>query len=218
MEQATGLLWRATRPPLWVRWEGTLWCARCRCRNSAASCRRERPSWPCHPDPSVGFRRRACLESRTVPLACLFRGFQLHARQAVPQAGSPRQTGWKPKTDRLEACPTGPACSGVPALSRNDAVEVWVEQATGLLWRATRPPLWVRREGNFGWVRCRCRERPSWPCHPDPSAWFRRRACLESRTAPLACRFRGFQPHARQAVPRAGSLSYWAGRPFQSGS
>ncbi len=44
---------------------------------------------------------RACLKSRTVPLACLFRGFQPHARQAVPRAGSPR-------ADRLETCPTGP--------------------------------------------------------------------------------------------------------------
>ena len=58
VEQATGLLWRATRPPLWVRRECTLWCARCLCRSSAASCRRERPSWPFHPDPSASFRLR----------------------------------------------------------------------------------------------------------------------------------------------------------------
>ena len=60
VEQATGLLWRATRPPLWVRRECILWFARLRCRNSTASCRRERPSWPCHPDPSTGFRLKRC--------------------------------------------------------------------------------------------------------------------------------------------------------------
>ena len=51
---------------------------------------------------TASFRLRTCLKSRTVPLACLFRGFQPHARQAMPQAGSPQ-------ADRLEACPTGPA-------------------------------------------------------------------------------------------------------------
>jgi hypothetical protein len=30
------------------------------------------------------------------------------------------------------------------ALSRNDSIEVWVERATGPLWRATRPTRLVR--------------------------------------------------------------------------
>ncbi len=72
-------------------------------------------------------------------------------------------------------------------MSRNDAVEVWVEQATGLLRPATRLPLWVRRGCTLRCARWRCRnsaaschrERPSWPCHPDPIAWSRLRACLK---------------------------------------
>ena len=58
------------------------------------------------------FLLRACLESRTVPLACLSRGFQPHASQAVPRAGSPQ-------ADRLEACPTGPAGLFRPAAQRS---------------------------------------------------------------------------------------------------
>ena len=77
------------------------------------------------------FLLRACLESRTVPLACLSRGFQPHASQAVPRAGSPQ-------ADRLEACPTRPASlfrqdlrnsahaalrNGGPRVGRGGAVE-----------------------------------------------------------------------------------------------
>ena len=56
LERLTGSLWREIRPLFWVRRECTLWWARWRCRNSAAGCRRERPSWPCHPDLSASFR------------------------------------------------------------------------------------------------------------------------------------------------------------------
>ena len=46
-----------------------------------------------------------------MPLACRFRGFQPHTRQAVPRAGSP----W---ADRLEACPTRPTGLFKQALGR----------------------------------------------------------------------------------------------------
>jgi len=54
--RANGTLWRVEHPSLWVRREGNFGWVRYRCRNSAASCRRARPSWPFHPDPSAGFR------------------------------------------------------------------------------------------------------------------------------------------------------------------
>ena len=88
MDQAIGLLWRANRPSLWVRRKCNFWWARRRCRSSAASCRRERPSWPCYPDPSAWFPPRACLKSRTVPLAFLFWGFQPNPTGCA--------AGWKP--------------------------------------------------------------------------------------------------------------------------
>jgi len=87
VERATGPMWRATRPPLWVRRGCTLWCAGWRCRNSAASCRRERPSWPFHPYLMAGFRLIALLATSVgegggeliwVPYEC-------HSHSAVPK-------------------------------------------------------------------------------------------------------------------------------------
>ena len=53
VEQADCRSGRMTRPPLQVRRERPFGQVRHRCRSSAASCRRGRPSWPFHPDPTV---------------------------------------------------------------------------------------------------------------------------------------------------------------------
>ena len=92
---------------------------------------------------------------------------------AVPSASLPRRL----------------PCAGIlgPAPSRNDAVEIRVERATGPFRRATRPPIGVRRSFTK-WclpfsqpnpaAGCR-RERPGWPFHPASIASFRIRACLK---------------------------------------
>ena len=74
------------------------------------------------------FLLRACLESRTVPLACLSRGFQPHASQAMPRAGNPR-------ADRLEAragvlggkCWTTPVVSNGRVYARSTSEAVCLE-------------------------------------------------------------------------------------------
>jgi hypothetical protein len=57
VERATGPLWRATRPPRSVRRARGSWIESSRCRSSAASCRRERPGWPFHPNPIESLSR-----------------------------------------------------------------------------------------------------------------------------------------------------------------
>jgi len=44
------LVERTTGPPLFMRQACAIWFESSSCRNSAAGCRRERPSWPFHPD------------------------------------------------------------------------------------------------------------------------------------------------------------------------
>ena len=65
VERATGPLRRATRLPLLVRQAGLVWFDRSPCRSSAAGCRRERPSWPFHPDSVATFRLR-CASCRSL--------------------------------------------------------------------------------------------------------------------------------------------------------
>src|SRR5688572_5608373 len=62
-ERATGPLRWAARPSLFVRRAGITWFG------SVAGCRRERPSWPFHPELSVPVRRSRLIRLSSVTFA-----------------------------------------------------------------------------------------------------------------------------------------------------
>ena len=70
VERATGPLWRATRPALFALAVTNGLVREFPVASSAASCRRERPSWPFHPYPSASFR----LEHFLIKLSHTLRG------------------------------------------------------------------------------------------------------------------------------------------------
>jgi len=105
VERATGPLRRAPRPPLWVRRAGTIWFDRRPCRSSAASCRRERPGWPFHPDSTALFRLRFAILACAVYVTIT----ELHSAD-LPTLPPPTRTATKAEP-RFEDFAGSEACA-----------------------------------------------------------------------------------------------------------